>query len=194
MTNDNIRTDDFRLDRRTALKSGTVALGLLGATGTAAATDGEDCDENGDSGEDGNDVDSPEGFEVEVLAAHATFPDQMAAMFSTTVDDTTIDSNLPCDASTLVFARANFEPGGRSGWHQHPGVGLVNVAEGEIEIQDAHDCNTRTYTTGEAFLDPAEHVHHATNLSDTDRAVVYIAFLGVPDGEPATEFVEPADC
>lgn len=194
MTDNKKQRDDFRFNRRTALKSGTVAMGLLGMTGTATATADEDCDQNEGSGEEDNGVDSPEGFEVEVLAAHATFPDEMAAMFSATVDDTTLDSNLPCDASTLVFARANFEPGGRSGWHQHPGVGLVNVAEGEIEIQDAHDCSTRTYTAGEAFLDPAEHVHHATNVSDSDRAVVYVAFLGVPDGGPATEFVEPVDC
>lgn len=195
MTDDKRRTDGLRINRRSAIKSGSAALGLLGVTGAGSAMDDENHTENDGGAEQEEDgVDSPEGFEVEVLAPHATFPDETAAMFSTTVDDATLDSNLPCDASTLVVARATFEPGGRSGWHQHPGVGLVNVTEGEIEIQDAHDCETRTYAAGEAFLDPARHVHHATNVSDTDPAVVYIAFLGVPDGEPATEFVEPEDC
>lgn len=194
MTEEKTQTDGFGINRRNVLKSGTAAMGILGLSGATAAGGDDKDDKSKDSDKGDGDVDSPDGFEVEVLAGHATFPEETAAMFSTTVDDTQVDSNLPCDASTLVFARATFKPGGRSGWHQHPGVGLVNVVEGEIEIIDAHDCHTHTYEAGEAFIDPAEHVHLATNMSDSDRAVVYIAFLGVPDEGPATEWVEPVDC
>lgn len=195
-----------------AASAGLGAGAVAGAPVGSASAEQEGDDEDADDQTADEDVDEPEGFEVEVLAEPATFPDDVAAMFSvrydadgaddggttdngTTDDDgTTIDSNLPWDASSLVVVEARWEPGGTSGWHSHPGVGIVNVAEGEIEIVDAHDCASRTYAAGEAFLDPADHVHTAPNASDTEPAAAYVTFLGVPEEGPVTEWVEPQDC
>lgn len=58
------------------------------------------------------------------------------------------------DASNVIVTEATFEPRGSSEWHQHPGLGIVNVAKGEIEIVHGDDCTTATYTAGEAFIYP----------------------------------------
>lgn len=217
MTN-GTESDDGVL-RRTVLKAGTVTLGTL-AMVTAAAGKGievEDEDEKEKETEDeeeteneaeetvddeeiteDEDVDSPEGFTVEVLAPHANFTNDVAAKFRIEYDEGdlgTVVSDLPDDASTVVVAKATWEPMGTTGWHTHPGPAIATVTEGELELVNAHDCVTRTYEAGEAFVDPGQgNVHTATNPSETENAEVYVTFLGVPDGGPATVWVEPADC
>lgn len=141
------------------------------------------------------DVDKPEGFAVNVVAPHAPFGDELSAQFRLRFagdNREAIVSNLN-DASTVIFATVDWEPGGTSGWHRHPGLAIVNVIEGELEATWKRECTTRTYRAGESFFDPGE-IHNVDNLSNTDRAKAYVTFLGIPDGAPATEWVEPADC
>lgn len=110
-------------------------------------------------------------------------------------DAGTIVSKLPRDASTVVFDKATWGPEGTSGWHTHPGPVIVTITEGELELTNERDCTPRTYTAGEAFVDPGQgFIHIATNPSETESAVVYATFLGVPAGRPATEWVEPVEC
>ena len=92
------------------------------------------------------------------------------------------------------MAEVTWDPEGSSGWHFHPGVAIVNIVEGELEVTWERDCMPRTYEAGESFLDFGE-VHTADNLDDTEGARAYVIFLGIPDGEPATVWVEPPeDC
>ncbi|MDS0475377.1 cupin domain-containing protein [Natrinema sp. 1APR25-10V2] len=141
-----------------------------------------------------SDVDEPEGFSAEVLAPHATFPDEVAASFGIDFERDGEETVSLSDASNVVVAKFTVEPGGTSGWHAHPGPVIVNVAEGEAEITFSDDCVTHTYTAGEAFIDSGNHAEKATNPSETERAVLLATFIGVPDGEPPTEWVEPPDC
>lgn len=169
-----------------------MTLGALGLSGTAAARDTLP----GEEPKSENVPDSPVGFGVEVLARHATFPDEVAAQFRLRYENgRTVVSNLPRDASTVVFARVTWDPEGTSGWHTHPGPVVVSVVEGELLLVNARDCVPRTYGVGEAFVDPGRgSVHIASNPSTTDRAVAYATFLGVPDGKPATVWVPPVEC
>ena len=217
------RSDAF--PRRLILKTSAFAVGTLGTITSVAAHEygenelaadsGDDNDaiENDDDDDtadndvnddtvDDNDVDDdavdePVGFSIEVLAPHATFPDEIAAAFSITYPDGqmgTLESTLD-DASTVIVAEATWEPAGTVGWHTHPGTAIVSIVEGELDVTNERDCVTHTYTSGEAFVDPGlGNVHIATNPSDTERTVAYATFLGVPDGAPATENVEPVDC
>lgn len=167
----------------------------MSTPGTASG-DEEEADEN--------DVDEPDGFEVEILAEHAPFTDDVAATFDLTLaddyddevdDGETNDSEDSIaveldDASTVLVGEVNWEAGGTSGWHRHPGVVIVNVVDGEVEVTWEHDCVPRTYTAGDSFFDPGE-VHIADS---EDGASAYATFLGIPDGEPATEWVEPVEC
>lgn len=195
MTNET--TANGGLLRRTVLKASAVAVGTIGMVGSAAAdshgADGGGTDGTEDDGADA--VDEPDGFEVEILAPHAPFPDDVAAELSLEFADSEGDPIVVemDDASTLVVAEVTWTPGGTSGWHRHPGPVLVNVVEGELELVWERDCVPRTYAAGESFLDPGE-VHNATNASDTECARAYAMFLGIPDGEPATVWVPPVEC
>ncbi|AGB37151.1 cupin domain-containing protein [Natronococcus occultus] len=166
--------------RRTVLKAGAAASGAIALSASATADD-----------EDETDVDEPDGFEVTVVAEHAPFPDEVAATFDVTYDDAEdpITVNLE-DASTVVLAEAVWEEGARSGWHRHPGMSIVRMLEGEIDHTMEDDCVSRTYEAGDAWIDPG-HIHKADS---EDGAVASVTFLGIPDGEPATEWVEPVDC
>ena len=179
--------------RRTVLKASAVTVGALGlSVPVAARSSGHSETPSVELA-----VDESVDFGVEILAGHANFPDDVAAKFRMKYDGGggTIVSNLPRDASSVVFAKVTWGPGGTSGWHTHPGPVIVSVAEGELELVNERDCVVRTYAAGEAFVDPGQgNVHVASNPSTTDDAVAYATFLGVPHGEPATVWVPPVDC
>lgn len=223
MTSDTERIDGVL--RRTVLKASAVAAGTLGLSASATASEHEnDTDDEHEDDEHETDtdeaapeepaVDEPDGFEVDVIAEHAPFPDELAATFeltfagddadtetADTTDDAVADGDTDDavddaivvdldDASTVIVAEVTWTEGGTSGWHRHPGVAIVNMVEGEVEVTWEHDCVPRTYAAGESFFDPGE-VH--TAASD-GGAAAYVTFLGIPDGEPATEWVEPVEC
>lgn len=172
-------TDDptHNATRRKVLKAVAAGTSALALSGTATASDGE--------------VDSPDGFGVDVLASHATFVDDVAAKFRLSYDDDgrTRVVNLT-DASTVVAAEATWQENSTSGWHLHPGPYVVNMVEGEIEVTHEHDCTPRVYSAGDAWLGTGD-IHVATS---DGGARAYVTFLGIPDGEPATEWVEPVEC
>lgn len=177
--------------RRTVLKASALTVGALGLSMPVAA---EIMDHNGEAGIE---VDSSQDFGVELLAAHTTFPDTVAAQFRMSYDGGkgSIVSNLPQDASNVVMAKVTWAPEGTSGWHTHPGPVIVAITEGEIELVNKRDCLVRTYRAGEAFFDPGQgNVHIASNPSATDQTVAYATFLGVPDGASPTISVAPVNC
>lgn len=184
----------YGVSRRNIMKAaGMVAMTGGALTGTAAANEHEDESESED-GEETGEVDEPEGLSIEVLAPHAPFTDDVSAEFQVTYEADGEEVVTLDDASTVIFAKATWQPGGTTGWHTHPGPVIVNIVQGELEIVHEEGCVTHTYPAGEAFLDTGEHNEVARNPSETECTVVYLTFLGVPDGEPATEWVEPRDC
>lgn len=199
MSNDTNRLG--RLSRRTVLKASAVGTAAIGMT-TPAIGDEHDGDEEYDDEEDkateeeGDEeptVDEPDGFEVEVLAPHAPFPDDLTARFCLEYaedhhgDPIRVDVD---DASTVVVAEATWTEDSTSGWHRHPGPYVVNMVEGEIEITHERDCVPRTYAAGDAWFGTG-----AVHIADSESgARAYVTFLGIPDGEPATEWVPPVEC
>ncbi|MHC3437016.1 cupin domain-containing protein [Natrialbaceae archaeon A-gly3] len=193
--------------RRTVLKASAVMGGVLGMSTIVNASgrdedkqkeddpaDETDVDDNDD---EQREVDEPVGFGGEMLAPYAPFPDNMNVTFTLTFaedhegDPITVELD---DASTTAFLEARWEPGGTAGWHTHPGPVIVNIVEGELELVWERDCVPRTYNAGETFFDAGDEIHTATNPSDTEEALAYAIFLGVPDGATLTENVEPVDC
>lgn len=139
-------------------------------------------------------VDVPDGFKVNVLARHAPFPDDLAAQFRLKFaggEGKTHVKNFD-DLSTMIVAEAVFqEMGSTTGWHMHPGVALVSMVEGALEVVWENDCTPHIYTAGDGWLDIGK-VHTATAVSEGARA--YVTFLGIPNGQPATIWVAPRDC
>lgn len=191
----------YGVSRRTIMKAaGVVAMSGGALTSTAAAAEHED-DDNGDIDDeygdpDDGEVDEPDGFSAEVLSPHAPFPDDVAAELTLEFADDHEGDPIVADmddASTVVFLELNWEPGGSVGWHRHPGSAIVSVVEGELDLVWERDCVTRTYTSGDSFIDFGG-IHNATNTSETECALAYGVFLDVPEGAPVTEWVEPRDC
>ena len=178
--------DWLGVGRRPLLKAFGAGAALSAGSGVATARNDDDDDRAG----------QPEGFEVEVVAPHATFPDEVAAAFGVAYEDGAEDSAFVHDASTVVMVRASLEPGGTSGWHADQGPVIGSVVEGEIDVtfEDEDECVTRTYAAGEALVATGEHADVVENASDSEQAVAYLIFLGVPEGEPPSSPVEPPDC
>ena len=178
--------------RRGVLRASAVAMGALAVGGPAAARESTPFDDPKSE----NLPDVSVGFYPEVLARHATFTDGVAAQFRLQYENgRTIVSNLPRDASTVVFAKVTWDREGTSGWHTHPGPVVVSVVAGELELVNARDCVPRRYGPGEAFVDPGQgSVHIATNTSSSDQAVAYATFFGVPAGTSPTIMVPPVEC
>jgi len=71
-------------------------------------------------------------------------------------------------------------PGGRSGWHSHPGILLITVKEGSVDWYDK-DCVKHTYTAGQSFTEGAQ-PHNVLN-SGTTNARLLIAYV-TKKGDP----------
>jgi hypothetical protein len=82
-------------------------------------------------------------------------------------------------------------PGGRSGWHHHPGMVIVAVQTGAVTVVDA-DCNTTTYgvgsPNGSAFVESGDQPGEVRNATD-QPAKLYATFIA-PDADPGVFRIE----
>jgi quercetin dioxygenase-like cupin family protein len=92
----------------------------------------------------------------------------------------------------VAMLTVTYDPGGSSGWHHHPGVGLVAVQTGSITRYTA-SCAHHTYHAGQVFVEKGSHPNLVRN--NTAKATVLQATFIVPatatdlridDPQPAT--------
>lgn len=101
------------------------------------------------------------------------------------------------DPTDVRFQTITYAPGGRSGWHHHPGMVLAAVKSGEVTVWDAQ-CNTRTYgpglPNGAVFVEYGDQPMQVGNTTTAD-AVVYAAFVA-PSTDPPVFRIEdtPRSC
>lgn len=178
---------------------GLLALALLvvAALGTAAM--------NARAGDNGEPT-----YTVEPLAPLASYPDDVSATIKlrlSDVGDRQVQGgwrrggpSAPNgtqiihvrDFDNVLMARITFEDQAIVSWHTHPGPVIVTVAEGAVTITNESDCVPRVYETGEGFVDPGHGNIHMAQANG--EAVVYATFFEVPDGGPATVFVDDSVC
>jgi quercetin dioxygenase-like cupin family protein len=110
--------------------------------------------------------------------------------------DTRIDIRTPArrDHDVLVQQVVG-KPGGFSGWHSHPGHGIVVVYQGRVAIYDGDDptCTPKYYSAGEVFTEEPGHVHFVRS----DGAAAYKAFATfvMPVGVASrTDVPSPGNC
>jgi quercetin dioxygenase-like cupin family protein len=87
------------------------------------------------------------------------------------------------------------QPGGYSGWHSHPGLGIVAVRAGVVAYYDGDDktCTPKFIGAGEVFTEEAGHVHFVRNVG-TVAYEAYATFI-LPVGVPArTDQPSPGNC
>ena len=105
-----------------------------------------------------------------------------------------ITTRARTDHDVLVQAVVG-KRGGFSGWHSHPGHGIVVVYSGRVAIYDADDptCTPKIYSAGEVFTEEPGHVHFVRS----EGAAPYKAFATfvMPVGVPSrTDAPSPGNC
>jgi len=86
------------------------------------------------------------------------------------------------------------QPGRFSGWHSHPGYGIVVVRAGTVAIYDGDDRTcTRYVSAGEVFTEEPGHVHFVQNEGTVayEAYATFILPLGVPS---RTDAPSPGNC
>jgi len=96
-------------------------------------------------------------------------------------------------ATDLYVQQVDIAPGGRSGWHEHPGLVMVAVATGAVVVTVG--CKARQqFSAGQTFVEPPLTPILVENASSTSPAQNF-ASLVVPAGRaPRIELPGPPDC
>ena len=90
----------------------------------------------------------------------------------------------------------DWQAGGTTGWHTHPGPTFVIVTAGAVTHYDGDDpnCTPHVYTAGMTFVDRGgSHVHIVRNEGSVDAQA--IALRLVPSGQPPRiDAADPGHC
>jgi quercetin dioxygenase-like cupin family protein len=85
--------------------------------------------------------------------------------------------------------KLEFAAGGTTGWHHHPGMVIVVVASGTIELWNT-SCGKTAYgpgsPNGQVFVEAGDHAHQATSAAGATVYVTYVA----PSASPGVFRVE----
>ncbi len=132
------------------------------------------------------------------LASHTPFlfvgdPPLVTANFDETVHLNSDRVKFQTKDPTDVRVQKNvFSPGGRSGWHHHPGIVIVAVQSGAVTSTHS-DCSSKTYgpglPNGAVF---AEGGDDPTQASSTTGATVYVTFVA-PSADPPVFRIDDHD-
>lgn len=96
---------------------------------------------------------------------------------------------LKTKGATIVRSQLlTFGTNSTTGWHHHPGMVIVGVESGSIDLWD-EDCSKTTYTpggpNGAVFIEALPHAHQATSAAGALVRVTYVV--------PSTGAVVPAN-
>jgi quercetin dioxygenase-like cupin family protein len=112
----------------------------------------------------------------EPLTARAVFPDDVDLKVKLKLEGESTQVINVEDPSRTVVVRFTVQPGAQFPWHTHQGPVVVNIVSGALTYVDAESCSEKTYSAGQAFIDPGHgHVHSAFN--PTSAPTVFIATL-----------------
>ena len=131
---------------------------------------------------------APALAEIEAFTDRLEFTDGVSMTLGQNLDGLDPHEVEIDDASHLWIARFTMEPGTVLPWHTHPAVVVMGVTEGDFVFVLGEDCARRSYTEGEALVDPGDRVHTAYNPSESAETVIVGAFLGAP---PEGELTRP---
>jgi len=96
----------------------------------------------------------------------------------------------------MVVDSITVAPGGSFGWHTHGSAVAAVVTGGTLTVFDPSvgNCKPFTVSKGQAFIEPANHIHLARN-DGSKPATLYVTYLGVPKGAlPNKPGTQPSGC
>jgi hypothetical protein len=129
------------------------------------------------------------------LLARATFSDPNDQNFN--IKRITGDWHMEIKAKPafdIAVQTINFDAGGQSGWHSHPGPVFIQVVSGTMTFYESDDptCSPIVRTAGQGYLDLGEHAHIARNETrlPAQNVVTYFAppgaVLKIDQPDPGT--------
>lgn len=107
----------------------------------------------------------------------------------------TCGAQAACDTAVQ---QVTINPGGHTGWHNHPGPTFVAIAQGEGTLYHGGgtDCTGHKFAANAGFFQASADVHNLRN-EGTAPLVLY-AFYVLPTGTPSTAIrtdqPQPANC
>lgn len=113
----------------------------------------------------------------------------------------TVQRLMTCGGGTAcdtAVQQVTINPGGHTGWHNHPGPTVVAIAQGEGTLYHAGgtDCTGHKFAGGAGFFQPSAEVHNLRN--EASAPLVLYAFYVLPTGTPntaiRTDQPAPANC
>jgi hypothetical protein len=87
-------------------------------------------------------------------------------------------------SADIAIVKVVLAPGGSTGWHHHPGVGLASVKSGAVTFYH-EDCHKSVYKAGEGFRDSHDEPILVRNEGNIE-AVFYVTFI-IPTNTPFPE-------
>ena len=107
------------------------------------------------------------------------------------------EGSLPLQVGTdIAMQQITDAPGASSGWLSHPGGAIIIVKQGTPTIHRAigGQCQTTTYSAGQAFIERPREVDLAVN-NGTIPYVLLVTFPRLAQGEsPRTDEPDPGTC
>jgi quercetin dioxygenase-like cupin family protein len=102
---------------------------------------------------------------------------QLPAGVKTNADGVKFQTKGPTEVSVLTLT---VDPGGSTGWHSHPGLAVISVAEGTGKLYTA-DCTAQEFGAKEAFVEAG---NDAPTLfrNESDAPVVLTVTFFAPRG------------
>ena len=132
------------------------------------------------------------------VVARAAFADHVDLTLSVRGDGPGRDNIHVRNAADTVMQQIRFEPGAVSGWHSHPGPAVILIKSGQLTFysEDDRECRGRTFSAGQAFIEPPGLVHFAHNPSLTEIAEVGVTYFDVPPelASPRIDQPAPGNC
>jgi hypothetical protein len=96
------------------------------------------------------------------------------------------------DATDVRIQQIVFAPGGRSGWHHHPGIVIVAVQSGALTLWES-DCSSQTYgpglANGAVFAEGGDSPQQVTTAGG---ATIYATFVAPSVDPPVTRVEDDA--
>ena len=84
------------------------------------------------------------------------------------------------DPTDVAIQQLNYQPGGTSGWHSHPGPVLLQVTSGTVTFYEGRGpCTPVTRTVGQLFIETGEHAHLGRNEGSTPATAIAVVFAPV---------------
>ena len=129
---------------------------------------------------------SPSGVTPVVHVVGAQLPGDVKV----NADGVKFGTKASTEASVLTLT---VDPGGSTGWHTHPGLAIISVAEGTGTLYQT-DCTSEEYSSGEAFIETGDDEATLFRNESSNPVVVTVTFIAPTGASIIRDEPAPGTC